>query len=392
MIDGVESFAGRFVVVAVPGRRIELFAEALARRGLAAPVIVPWLDLLEGRVRLTEVVRADDVVRIESPGKHFETERAILALGATTLGAGADADVDAVAALVPERGRILWPRQWYAGFCAALGELREQLSECPLHRCMSAPDDIPVMFDKRLCHERLREAGVNVPAGLGMVRSYDELIQRMRDRGFRRVFIKSAHGSSASGVVAYQINDAQELATTTVELNREDDELRLYNSRLIRTYRDGREIVALIDALCRQHVHVEQWLPKAGIARRSFDLRVVVIRGRARHVVVRTSRSPMTNLHLLNQHGDVAAVRECVGNAMWEEALHQSERAMAAFPRSLHGGVDVMITADHRRAAVLEVNAFGDLLPGELWNGIDAYEAEIAEMIGCDRAIVQEVA
>src|SRR5688572_5899492 len=85
VMDSVEDFAGRLVVVAVPGRRIELFAAALARRGLAAPVVVPWLDVLEGRLRLAEVVRADDVVRIESPGKHFETERAILSLGARTL-------------------------------------------------------------------------------------------------------------------------------------------------------------------------------------------------------------------------------------------------------------------------------------------------------------------
>ena len=44
-------------------------------------------------------------------------------------------------------------------------------------------------------------------------------------------------------------------------------------------------------------------MPKAGLAGHVFDLRVVVIAGRARHAVVRMSRGPMTNLHLLNRRG-----------------------------------------------------------------------------------------
>src|SRR5206468_9519926 len=131
------------------------------------------------------------------------------------------------------------------------------------HQLLQDPREIAVMFDKRECHARLAGAGVRVPRSVGPVHSYDQLLSRMRDARLRRVFIKPAHGSSASGVVAYQMDESHELATTTVEMVHDGGELLLYNSRLIRNYRDRREIAELIDALCAQGVHVEQWLPKA---------------------------------------------------------------------------------------------------------------------------------
>jgi hypothetical protein len=191
------------------------------------------------------------------------------------------------------------------------------------------------------------------------------------------VFVKPAHGSSASGVIAYQTSRGRHLATTTIELAREHDDLRLYNSRRLREYRDQDQIATLIDAVCRQRAHVEQWLPKASVAERVFDLRVMVIAGRARHVVVRTSRGPMTNLHLLNQRGVWAEVLERMGDAAWSEARRTCEHALECFPASLHAGIDLLIGADYRRHAVLEVNAFGDLLPGVLYDGMDTYTAEI---------------
>ena len=199
----------------------------------------------------------------------------------------------------------------------------------------------------------------------------------MADARCFRVFVKLAHGSSASGVVAYQTNGRLHQATTTVEMVREGDDLRLYNSRRVRTYRDPAEILALIDALCRHRVHVERWLPKAGLGGRALDLRVVTIAGRPRHTVVRLSRTPMTNLHLLNDRGDVGPVRQRMGEAAWSAALRTCERAATCFPGSLYAGVDLLIQSGWRRHAVLELNAFGDLLPGVLDGGVDTYTAEI---------------
>ena len=389
------STVGGYVIIGNPdGRRVALFQSALASAGLRPGRVVAWADLLAGRGSLADVVRPGDAVRLESPGMDFEVERALLAAGADERDPQdpggtryARADADQVRSLAPDRGRILWPRQWYLGFCKALREVDGQLSRCAPHRLLNDVEDVRVMFDKPRCHARLLAAGVAVPPSLGPISSFDELAVRMRERGWRRVFVKLAHGSSASGVVAYQTTPrggGARRAVTTVEMVRgaADGGLRLYNSRRLRTYTDPREIATLVDALAAHRVHVEQWLPKAGIDGRTFDLRVVVIAGRARHTVARLSRTPITNLHLLNGRSDAGAVRRRMGEAAWRAAIATCERAMTdAFPGSLHGGVDLLVAADFRRHAVLEVNAFGDLLPGVACGGADTYAAEVAAVL-----------
>src|SRR4029077_1359837 len=107
----------------------------------------------------------------------------------------------------------------------------------------------------------------------------------------------------------------------------------------------------------------------------AFDLRVVVIAGRSEHVVPRLGRGPMTNLHLKNRRGDVGTLRAKMESPDWEAALHTCRRASAAFPDCLYTGVDLLIAPGCRRHAVLEVNAFGDLLPGVTCRGRDTYAA-----------------
>jgi hypothetical protein len=320
------------------------------------------------------------VLRIESPGKDSEVERALLLAGAEVPDDPTFAHIShiEVAQLNIEKGRLLYPRQWYLGYCRVLAEIERQRLSCPPHTLMNHPADIAAMFDKRLCHRRMREAQIAVPRSLGPVSSYEELITAMRRERCPRVFIKLAHGSSAAGVVALQVSERQQLATSTVEMVESAGELQLYNSRRLRTYRDIHEIARLIDALCCHCVHVEQWLPKAGIDDRTCDLRVVVIAGRIRHVVVRLSRGPMTNLHLLNTRGSVEAVLERMGLEAWDAASQTCLGAMACFPQSLYAGIDLLISPGFQRHAVLEINAFGDLLPGILHDEEDTYSAEIA--------------
>src|SRR5262249_23126231 len=173
------------------------------------------------------------------------------------------------------RGRIFYPRQWYLGYCVTLRLIELQLAECPPPRLppkwMNSPAEIALMFDKIACHLALGSRGAPVAPSLGAVGSFDELGERMKERNWRRVFVKLPYGSSASGVVAYQTDGRRQQATTTVEAARQNEDLRLYNSRRVRVYRDWREIAELIDALCRHRVHVEQWLPKAGFDNRTFD-------------------------------------------------------------------------------------------------------------------------
>lgn len=369
------------LVIGVPGsRRTQLFQDALSRAGQPAATVVSFVDLLREKKRIADLVSSQTVVRIDSPGKDFETERALLQ-AASELACNehfGSISHSNVARLAFERGRILYPRQWYLGLCKALQIVESQLPGCLV---MNRFDDIALMFDKPRCQDVLSTHGVRVPKGLGEIGSFDDLLRRMTEHGCSRVFIKLAHGSSASGVIAYQTNGAKHRATTTVETKKRGDELHLYNSRRIRVYEDVSEIRKLVDELCRHRVYAEQWLPKAGIDGRTFDLRVVVIAGRAMHSVVRLGRHPMTNLNLLGGRGNLEEVVRRIGSARWEAIQRTCERVMTTcFPRSLYAGIDVRISPDYRHHQVLEVNAFGDLLPDVLHDGRDTYESEIAAM------------
>jgi hypothetical protein len=388
--------SGRFVLIANPtNRRAAFFQAALARAGLPPAIVVPWLDLLEGRASLARVAAlAQDgaLVRLESPGEDPAVERALIARGAGAADPEGDEGMaprlaaDAARTLADEPGRLRHPRQWYLGLRDALLALEAALAEV---RVLSAPADVAVLFDKRACHARLAAAGVPVAPALApgaRVRGYDDLRARMAAAGRRRVFVKLACGSSASGVVALETRDGgrgpRVLARTTVERVVAAGEERLYNSLRVRRLADEGEVAAVVDALCREGAHVEAWLPKAGLDGRTFDLRVVVIAGRARHVVVRASRGPLTNLHLGNRRGDLERVRERLGAAAWARALGAAAAALACFPRTTHAGVDVLVGSSFRTHAVLEVNAFGDLLPNVFHEGQDTYGAELEAALG----------
>jgi glutathione synthase/RimK-type ligase-like ATP-grasp enzyme len=351
----------RFAVVGNPeNRRVTLFAEAVRAAGLPAPRVVPWPDVL--RAGGAEF-GAGEIVRIDSPGENT--------------------DVDRLLRGVEDPTRVEGSARWYAGFTAALRSLRGGIR-------LDDPDDLAVLFDKRRCHAVLDAAGVPVPAsptsgpGAAPVHGWDDVRTLMREHRMHRLFVKPAHGSSASGVLAVESAGAGRIrATTSVELTADG---RLFNSLKVRRYEREGDIAAIVDALAPDGLHLERWLPKASQQSRVADLRVVVVAGRATHAVVRTSRWPLTNLHLGGSRGDLDTARQAVeaAGARWADLLDVCERAAACFPRTLCVGVDLLPAVGWRRAAIGEVNAFGDLLPrltglpGSGAEGLDTYATQVA--------------
>ncbi|MFG1607835.1 STM4014 family protein [Actinoplanes sp. NPDC049265] len=337
-------------------RRVTLFQAAAARAGRPAVPVYPWRDVLtSGRVP-----GPGTVVRIDSPGEDADVDQLLRVLG------GGDPAVRA------EHGEILGTAAAHAGLGRALdrvaaggGELLNQIA------------DILTMSDKPRCHAVLAAAGVPVPAALAPVNSYEALRAAMSAAGWGRAFVKPAHGSSASGVLALAVSGRQVRATTSTELAADG---RLFNNRRVRCYDDPERVAAIVDRLAPDGLHVERWYPKAGFDNRVLDLRVVVTAGDPGHVVVRTSRSPMTNLHLGNARGDLARVRAAAGERAWAAAMRTCVRVARCFPRTLHVAVDLMFRADWNDHAVAEVNAFGDLLPGLLAGGRDTYDAQLAAL------------
>ncbi len=149
----------------------------------------------------------------------------------------------------------------------------------------------------------------------------------------------------------------------------------------MRTYTQPAEVRALIDFVCGESAQVERWLPKASLGPARFDLRMLVVGGRPRHAVVRTSRGILTNLHLGNRRGDLPALMGRLGAAKWELVRQTAVDALSPFATSTYAGVDLLLTPGFHQTRVLEVNAFGDLLPGVLHDGEDTYGAELREQL-----------
>jgi hypothetical protein len=355
-------------MLANPGgdKRVPLFQAMLAKAQLPPAEILPWEDFLSGKIQLEDVLQPGDVFRIDSPGRHFEVERAMLMRGAGIAEPEKDAayarlSPSEIQALSFDKGLILPNRQWYLGFKDALQDIRDTIQSTPNLTLMNTPREIWEMFDKRFCHRLMKDAGIRVPRGLPPIHSFDHLLAEMKKNGIPSVFIKLAHGSSAAGTVAFQKAGPRMRAITTAEVVENGQEVRLYASRKIRTLFDAAKIEKLINALCRHRVHVEHWLPKASQDGSLFDLRVIVIGQKVERIVMRCSQSPMTNLHLLNSSSDHLKLRMAMSKAQWQSAMATCLAAKACFPESLYAGVDLLIEPNFHHA-VLEINAFGDLI------------------------------
>lgn len=367
------SSAPRLAVVGNPGsRRIGLFQNAVRAAGLPPARTMSWLDVLKTGAHFS----SGEIVRIDSPGEDLEVDRLLRGVDDPT--------------------RVEGSALWYVRFTSAVREVARAATTADAHM-LDSPGDIAVLFDKRLCHGVLDAAGVPVPAsptsgpGAAAVRDWADVRALMADHRLPRVFVKPAHGSSASGVMAVETAGPGRIrAATSVE---RDPAGRLHNSLRVRRLTTEREVAAIVDALAPDGLHIERWLPKASQRGRVADLRVVVVDGRATHAVVRTSRSPMTNLHLGGARGDLDAARAAVEAAGgdWKQALAVCEQAAAAFPDTLCVGVDLLPATNWRRFAVGEVNAFGDLLPGLTGlpdggaEGLDTYAAQIAAVLNRTR-------
>lgn len=100
------------------------------------------------------------------------------------------------------------------------------------------------------------------------------------------------------------------------------------------------------------------------------------------HFVLRGGNhgSPITNLHLGNTRLDSKRFIESIPAEKWEAVKAVCERvAKECFSESLYLGLDVLITPDLEQVYILEVNAFGDLLPRITHEGFDTYSYEIIE-------------
>ena len=372
-----------FLIGNPENRRVTMFQDALIQQGHPPATLVSYEDLLQDRGLLADVICPSMTVRIESPGENFKVEREMLRLGFELAESENAACINPLALdrLVEDYGRILYPRQWFLGFSQLLRSLRDLTC-----RFMNAPDEIVCMFDKVETHRRCQAASIPVPPSLGPVQNFEELLAFMDAADWDRVFTKSAHSSSASCIGAfYRPKNGNMRLVTSTEMLHDSGELKLYNSLNIRTYTDASDIALLVDEWCRHRVHVEKWLPKAGQDGYPCDLRIVVIGGEPAHAVVRLGlRSTITNLHLGNRRGDFKRLTETMGPEKLERVYETCHKVARLFPGSHVIGVDLLFMPHFQHHYVLELNAFGDLLPNLDFRGYDTYGYEIAKWFSGD--------
>jgi glutathione synthase/RimK-type ligase-like ATP-grasp enzyme len=358
----------QFTIIGNPeNRRVTAFCNTAQQLGYAMPQVISYAGWLSGQER--PFISADNIVKIDSPGENDTVRTMLIAKGGC------------ITSTPHEFGIIKNMRPWYTGYCNWLHEMQTVINDQQLQWVMNHPAEIQLQFNKPECQLWLQKQLVAVPHRLAGFSHYDELVALMNIHGLHKVFIKPAHASSASGVIAFRKARQRVQAVTSAEMVQTPNGLQLYNSLKVRTYTSEQEIAALINQLVPEKMFAEEWLPKATLQGRYFDVRVLTIGGKARHTVIRTSSNVITNLHLGNRRGNMDEFIAAIGNDKLHEIKQLAEQAAACFANSLYMGIDILLTADHKRTVVLEVNAFGDLLPGLLHDGETCYEAQINAMI-----------
>ncbi|OHV96825.1 hypothetical protein AKG95_14335 [Janthinobacterium lividum] len=349
-------------------KRVRLMQAARAQLRLPPAQVLEWRDWLAQPVLLEHALRQPGMLKIEPPGDDPAAHLLLLQAGCRRQ--------DRAPVPAPEHGELLAMDAWFAGLSNAMQGLARQLAALPAIRVFNAPAEILRMTDKLACQRHLATHGVPIPALLGAVKSYDHLQSLLHEHQLDRVYLKPRYGSSASGVVAYRRNKAgRQQATTSATLSRTDGQLRVFNVKRMARYETQGDIASLVDALAAQELYAEAWLNKPRCGDSHYDLRVVTLAGLPAHRVARIGKQMMTNLHLDNRRGDAAGLLNAADLAALEAASAQAARA---FPASHVTGYDLVVRQG--QAHVLEANAFGDLLPGLLWQGADTYTAQLTHV------------
>lgn len=369
----------RFLLIGNPdNRRVVLFRAALARLDQPEPDIVTWRDLARRPDGLDALDEEPRIVRIDSFGEDDEVTRALLALGHD------DAIREDVSVVSPRElarrpmrnGEILAPRQQHLGLLRVLDAMDQSLARRPSWRVLTAPAAIRDLFDKRITSRLYASRGIPVARALTDAADPGRLRASMDARALSMVWVKLASGSSASCLAVLQRHAGSEWLMTTIEATPDG----WFNSLTVRRVEQPSHIDTILRWLLREGCHVEENVPKARLANRHFDCRVLVVDGEPAFTVVRTSTHPITNLHLGGRRGDLPLLRAACPAARWDAAM-ASCREVAALHGAFQVGIDLAFTRGYRAHAVLEANAFGDLLPGLQRDGLDVYAWQITRAL-----------
>ncbi len=337
---------------------------AAAREARTLVRLVEWREWLADTGALEDQLQQPCRFKIEPPGDDPRVHMALIHMGCESLGRAPCAPL--------EQGELAHTDAWFQGFSLALKRLERVLAGRPQVQVVNMPDEILAMTDKLDCQQRLRSRSVPTAPLLGLVHDYAHLVSILDRDGLDSAFLKARYGSSAAGVIAFRRNRrGQQQATTTARLHAGG---RLFNVKRMSCYTRHDEVRRVIDLVSAQGAYAEAWIPKPRCGTGHFDLRALTFGGHIAHCVARLGQGPMTNLHLDSERVDPDRVLATEDQTALATTV---ELAANVFPRSNIIGFDLVVRRGEAR--VLEANAFGDLLPGWLWQGKDSYATGFCE-------------
>ncbi|MEO1378629.1 MAG: hypothetical protein AAFW70_31080, partial [Cyanobacteria bacterium J06635_10] len=139
-------------IIANPeNRRVGLLQKAIAKFNLPPATVISYADLITGKQNLEQFNSPNNIIRFDSPEKNFEVDKAIIAAGEEEREGGEGGEgvegveinnyqrisSQDVAKLEFDKGRILYPRQWYLGWRSLLRRWEQQL-------CNPTPNPSPL--------------------------------------------------------------------------------------------------------------------------------------------------------------------------------------------------------------------------------------------------------
>lgn len=344
-----------FVLGSGRGRRFDAFADAAKRAGRGNVIPVVYGQHF--------VPAPGDWLRFDSPDESAQAMRAVHAAGEQK------AREHGFCALNPQNGAS-------AQLAYGLLALQQNAVQPGVH-LSATPQEVMLCYDKTACASHLKAHGIPVPQVFATPPSFQALLALLRVE--RRVFVKQRFGAGAAGTMALMAGpEGQVMAYTTIA--QQEGGLRFV--KRVQKISDLQCLRAMYDLLLPMGVHVERWVPKAGVRGRTCDLRVVAVRGAPPFCVLRLARGPITNLHLDAERAGADALFDLMKSphidALWETV----RKVQAAFPNSLTVAPDIAITNDLRRHFVLEVNAFGDHIRRITIGGRTPQDWQVAQMRG----------
>ncbi len=353
--------------------RVKGFQQALINKGLRSATVLDYQNKWETIV--PDMVTPETHLRIESPGSNLTVIRELMLQGigeAEESGLGVCSSRQ-IANSELEKGEFIAPHQFYFGLKQRLQGLQELLHAHPIAGSLNHIPDILTFFDKQQCHRQLDKHGIMQPLALYDVQSYTELREKMHRHSINNVFVKTRFGSAASGIIALRTQGSRVQAQTTIEQSNQ----RFYNTLRLQLLNDENQVAALIDNLCRWGVQCETWLPKAKVGGLNSDCRLLLVAGVADFLVLRKSKTPITNLHLLNERADISELTSLMNPIDWNSVLQTARKISSLFPHSFQLAIDLAVHENLRDHSVLELNAFGDFIQNIQHKGMNSYDWQL---------------